>query len=101
MAPRLELDALLRDILGSDRVYFQPPEDVKLVYPCIVYQREFVQLDHADDRTYNQRKRYQVTVIDTDPDSTIHEEILELPKCRYERFYTADQLNHDVLILFY
>ena len=30
MAPRLELDQILRDILGSANVYFQPPESVKM-----------------------------------------------------------------------
>ena len=37
MANRLDLQALLEDLLGSRNVYYQPPESVKMNYPAIVY----------------------------------------------------------------
>jgi hypothetical protein len=40
-------------------------------------------------------------VIDPDPDSPIVDAVAELPLCTYDRFFTADNLNHDVFNLFF
>lgn len=101
MAPRFELHDILTEILDTDHVYFQPPPSVKMVYPCIVYSRDYLHNEYADDRPYSQTKRYLVTVIDRDPDSEIPDQIAKLPLCVYDRFYTADNLNHDVFKLFF
>lgn len=101
MAPRAELQSLLVEILGSDQVYFQPPPSVQMQYPCIVYRRDYMDVKHADNRPFNRRMRYQVTVIDRDPDSVIPDKIAELPLCSFDRFYTAENLNHDVFKLFF
>jgi|SRR5580765_6775688 hypothetical protein len=101
MAQRLELQAVLTDLLGTDQVYFQPPPSVKMAYPCIVYHRDYELQTHADDMPYLSRRRYQVTVIDQDPDSGILDKVSALPLCVYDRFYTADNLNHDVYKLFF
>lgn len=70
-------------------------------YPCIVYARDYVKKQHADNGPYKSQKRYQVTVIDRDPDSTLPDLVGELPSCNYERFFTAENLNHDIFKLFY
>lgn len=101
MGQRLELQNLLTEILGTDQVYFQPPPTVSMVYPCIVYRRDYELMRFADDKPYSHKKRYQVTVIDQDPDSIIPDKIAELPLCTYDRFYTAENLNHDVFKLFF
>jgi len=101
MAPRLELQAILTEILGTDQVYFQPPPNVSMDYPCIVYRRDYELVRHAGDKPYSRRKRYQVTVIDRDPDSVIPDKVAELPLCQFDRFYTAENLNHDVFKLFF
>jgi hypothetical protein len=101
MALRHELQTLLVNILGTKDVYFQPPPDVLMNYPCIVYHRDYELVNHADDLVYKRRKRYLVTVIDRNPDSVVPDKISELPLCVYDRFYTADNLNHDVYKLFF
>ena len=101
MAPRLELQTLLEGLLGSRNVYFQPPTNTQMQYPCIIYARDDTEVKHADDRPYNKRTRYQVTVIDANPDSDIPEKISDLPLCVFDRFYTSDNLNHDVFQLFF
>jgi hypothetical protein len=101
MAPRLELQTLLKSLLGSDKVYFQPPPNTKIQYPCIIYSRDDERVDHADNAPYTRRIRYQVTVIDANPDSLIPAKIAALPLCSYDRFYTSDNLNHDVYQLFF
>lgn len=101
MAPRLDLHAILTDILETDQVYFQPPPSVLMKYPCIVYRRDYDLVNHADDIPYKHMKRYLITVIDKDPDSKLPDKVLDLPMCTYDRFYTADNLNHDVFKLFF
>ena len=101
MGQRLELQSLLTEILQTDQVYFQPPPTVIMEYPSIVYIRDYELTNFADDKPYKHRKRYQVTIIDRDPDSVIPAKIAALPLCVYDRFYTADNLNHDVYKLFF
>lgn len=101
MAPRLELQALLETILGTRDVYFQPPANVQMQYPCIVYNRDAAETQFAGNLPYRYTKRYQVTVIDRDPDSGLPDKIAALPMCIFDRFFTADNLNHDVYTLFF
>lgn len=101
MAPRLELQGILVNLLGSENVYFQPPPNVEMKYPCIVYRRDAAVTSFADNEPYKNKKRYQVTVIDKDPDSPIPDRVAALPTCTFDRFFTADNLNHDIYILFF
>ncbi len=99
MGQRLDLHALLKAI--TPVVYFQPPAGVEMQYPCIIYKRDDIHTLYADNITYKKKKRYMVTVIDTTPDSDIPDKVAELPLCSYDRFYTADSLNHDVFTLYF
>jgi hypothetical protein len=55
----------------------------------------------ADGQPYKRGNRYLVTVIDRNPDSLIPDKVAALPMCVYDRFYTADNLNHNVFKLFF
>jgi hypothetical protein len=101
MAQRQQLHNILKTILGSNNVYFQPPESVKMNYPAIVYRRNQDSVDFADNKPYKRYIRYQVTVIDANPDSLIPGKIAELRLCKFDRFYAADNLNHDVFNIFF
>lgn len=101
MDRRLKLHQLLVETLGSRNVYFQPPESLKLKYPCIVYNRSGSRYRHADNLKYMYKKRYEVTVIDEDPDSEIADKVEQLPKCSFDRWYTADNLNHYSYTIYY
>ena len=106
MGQRLNLHNILIDILGTtsedvSRVYFQPPETIKLTYPCVVYERSRINTNFANDNPYSQQKQYTVTVIDKNPDSLIPDKISKLPMCTFSRHFTADNLNHDVFNIQY
>lgn len=101
MAQREELQSLFEDIIGRGHVYFQPPPSVKISYPCIIYQRSGIDTDFANNNIYAKARRYMVTLIDRNPDSIYIDKILELPKCAHDRFYVADNLNHDVFTIYY
>lgn len=101
MDRRLDLQEILQNIPGIAKVYFQPPENTKLQYPCIIYERTSINQIYADNRAYFNMVRYSVTLITRSPDSDLVKRILELPYCSYDRYYAADSLSHDVFTLFY
>ena len=101
MDRRPSLQALLVSILGSNNVYFQPPPTIKMNYPCIVYNRSTGDSQYDDNKAYMFKLRYTVTYIDRKPENKVVEKLALLPLCRYDRFYTADGLNHDVFDLYY
>lgn len=101
MASRNDLQKLLESLLKTRNVYYQAPESVKMEYPAIRYKKSDIDTKHANDRPYIHKKRYEIIVIDRKPDNAVIDEILKLPTCTYDRYYTADNLHHDVLTLYY
>lgn len=102
MASRLKLHEELCEILGSNNVYYQPPASIFMKYPCIRYSRSGIDHKRANNAIYNNTNRYEVIVIDSNPDSEIPDNILaHFPMCSFDRGYVADNLNHYVLSLYY
>lgn len=101
MATRLELQSELEKLLGSRNVYYQPPESVKMQYPGIRYSKSNIDTKYAGNKKYINKTRYEITVMDLKPDNPVIEKILELPYSSYDRPYTSDNLNHDVITLYY
>lgn len=101
MARRLELQSKLEELLGSRNVYYQPPESIKMEYPAIRYSTSDILSTFADNKTYNMRSCYEIIVIDRKPDNPVIKELMELPYCSFDRHYTADNLHHDILTLYY
>lgn len=99
MGQRLDLQTLLETIV--EHVYFSPPNGMFMTYPCIVYHRRDTSTDFADNTPYQSTKRYEVTVIDEDPDSLIPDQIASLPMCTHNRFFPAGNLFHDVYELYF
>ena len=98
---REELHEIFKTILGSSNVYFQPPNNLKLNYPCIVYNRARASSEFADNSTYRYVKQYDVTVIDQDPNSVIPDKVAHLPMTSHDRWFAVDNLNHDVFSLYF
>ena len=101
MASRLELQEKLEELLGSKSVYYQPPESVKMEYPAIRYSKSRIDIKRADNSIYSKNIRYELIVIDRKPDNPVIDKLLELPYCSYDRVYKADNLNHDVLTIYW
>ena len=102
MATRMDLQLKLEDILGSENVYFQPPESIKLKYPAIIYSHAGYKKKNADNRGYLVFKRYSVTLVYREPEKEdVIMKLLELPDCNHDTHYVADELNHDVFSLYF
>lgn len=96
---RLDLQSLLEGL--CDNVYFQPPGNDKIKYPCIVYRRDNRAIQYADNEPYGNTIRYLVTVIDRNPDSDIPDKVAALPMSSFNRAYIAEMLNHDVYHVYF
>ena len=101
MERRLKLQAILEELLGADNVYFQPPESLRIEYPCIIYRWDTGDTQFADDEPYIFMRRYQITVIDRNPDSAIPDKIKNLPRCIMDRTYVSDNLNHYIFNIYF
>lgn len=101
MGQRLSLQMMLEDILGSKNVYYQPPETVKLKYPCIIYELDEMDSFKADNIKYYKYKVYSVMVIYKNADSDLPDLIDDLPMCIHQRSYTSNNLYHDVFRLYF
>ncbi len=98
---RLDLQQVLETILGSQNVYFQPPSNVQMQYPCIVYKRDSANTSFADNNPYRYEQRYQVTFIAKEPSLPTPMKIAALPTCIFVRHFTVKNLNHDVFTLYF
>lgn len=96
---RLELQAILKKI--TPNVYFQPPETIKIKYPCIIYEKATEASRYADNNPYFTVNGYDVIVIDRDPDSLIPDSVRSLPMCAFNRAYSSDNLHHFVYRLYF
>lgn len=101
MGTRLELQSVLEDLQDDVNVYFQPPPNVQMTYPAVVYNRDYQAATFADNLLYSRKTRYQITVIDADPDSLIPEAVANLPMTTYIRHYTTANLNHDIYYTYF
>lgn len=102
MDRRQQLHLLLLNTPEIERVYFQPPDDVKMMYPCIRYNREDARVSRADNMAYRFTQRYTLIVITRNPDSKAPEYLVRhFPMCSIDRSYTADNLYHTSLTLYY
>lgn len=101
MASRLNLQTKLEELLESRNVYYQPPENVKMSYPAIRYSKKRPDVKYANDKIYMKTSCYEIIVISKEPDHSVIGKIEELPMCEYDRHYIADNLHHDVLILYF
>lgn len=107
MGTRLELQEKLENTMAEvderyrKHVYFQPPANIKMAYPCIVYTLEMIDIDYADNGPYKHRNRYAVTVIDKNPDSDIPGKIAMYQLVSFSRKFENDNLNHYVFQLYF
>lgn len=101
MGKRIDLQTELENLLGSDKVYFQPPSTIKLSYPCIIYELADMKNKNADNIPYITNISYKVTLIHKNPDNEIKDKLIKFPKTKFNTSFTSDNLNHYVYTINY
>lgn len=87
----------------TGKVYFQPPSNVHLEYPCWVIDRNVAFQPKADNKTYLFQEGYKCTYMNRDePDPDVLRIIPNrYPYCTYQTHYVADNIHHDVFLIYY
>lgn len=101
MGQRTDLQTKLESFLGCKNVYYEPPENVKIKYPAIVYSKDDMYRISADNRGYISYSQYTITVIDYMPDNPAIKKILEMPMASYDRHYRSNNLEHDIINIYW
>lgn len=100
MAKRIELQQALYQF--SDNVYFQPPSDIRMIYPCIVYNKSKPKVDRANNHIYNKSQEYKLIVMDFDPDGDIADRIIEyFTHSAIDSIFVVDRLHQTTITLYY
>lgn len=100
MSKRMKIHQILCDILECEtegdrcRCHFQPPSNVRMIYPAIVYELSDIPIWHADNKSYHAEDVYTLTLIDKNPDSKYLEKLKVTPNVSFSDFYVGDNLNH-------
>lgn len=100
MTKRLELHQELLQFLPH--VYFQPPSDIRMTFPCIAYTKSSIDIKYANNKIYKMAQEYQITLMEADPDSTLADRILE--HFQYSApgsNFVSDGLNHTIIKIYY
>ena len=96
MDRRPEFHQVLKSLFDSEpHVYFQPPPNVTLEYPCIIYKLVDIPAKYANNHRYIQKREYEVTVIDRDPVSPIREKIVSIMSDNMEENQEWDPFNFE------
>lgn len=91
---------LLQQAVKHNRVYFQPPENLKIEYPSVVFHLSKIEIDRASDVPYKGAKEYSVTLITKDPEPDVIDEILKIPYSSLDTTYISDGMNHFVFTVY-
>lgn len=78
----------------TPHVYFDPPESVKMTYPCFVYHYIGNSDVKANDQVYLRSEEYTVRYITKKADPILPEAIMDLPYVTFENHYTSENLHH-------
>lgn len=100
---RLQLHQILKSFTDTveGQSYFQPKPNVTMDYPAIVYTLDFADTKFANNKPYSRTDRYQVTIIDQNPDTELREMVAALPMCTFRRAFATSGLNHYIFDLYF
>lgn len=100
MKTRDEIQQLLEDVLGNDRVYFQAPPNTGMKYPCIVYKFVRFNVNHADNKPYLVTGRWDIHHMYKNPKYDLKEKFaFETPFCKFDRRIVTDGVYNDYYII--
>lgn len=102
MASWSDLRTELIQITGIKNVYYQPPSNVRINYPCIRFKLDGADVKYASNTPYRMMVKYQIIYVTNKVDDDM---ITQLPSqlryCSFDRQYTSDNLYHYVFEVFY
>ena len=101
MDSRSELQKVLEGVDDRLTVYYQPPSNITLQYPCIVYQLSRVRRVMGNNKVYHLRRSYTLLLITKGLNDDLIDKLLQLPYVRHDRSYRANNLQHESFTINY
>ncbi len=102
MRDRLELHEELCTLLGSRNVYFSPPTNTSIKYPCFIYTFKEIDTKFADNKHYMTNGVYTITHIYREYNKSLLGVLLEhFDYISLKDRFKNDGLYHDVYKLYY
>lgn len=80
---------------ATHKVYYQPPDDLNIIYPCIIYERSNIKNTSADDAVYQQSYSYNIIVAEQSPVSALVEDVSKLAGIRFLNHYIRNKIIYD------
>jgi hypothetical protein len=100
---RSYLQSLLQSTFPDLTIYYRPPGNILLEYPCIVYEKKALEPSFANTSPYVIGTRYQVMFISNLPGYSNIDRIYDLTgqgvTITSSDSYESDDLIHDVFML--
>ena len=76
----------------------------QLFQDCLLYTSyslDDIDKTYANDGVYLSNRKYSVTVIDKDPDTSLVQKVTNLPMSRFDRHFKKDNLNHYIFNVYF
>lgn len=100
MKTRAEVQSMLEEILDSKNVYFQPPSNTSLKYPCIVFKFSRFDTRPADNKPYIVTSCWEIHHMYKNPKHDLKEKfVFEAPFCSWDRRIVSDGVYNDYYTL--
>ncbi len=101
VAIRLYLHSLLETAFPGLALYYRPPGNLKLTYPCVVYEPKATEPSYSNNATYVVGTRFQVTILSDLPGYGNSRNIFDLPNqggvvISGNQSYVTSNIVHDV-----
>lgn len=92
---RIKFHNKLKEVLGSNNVYFNPPRSTDIKYPCIIYNLKDIPIKRASNEIYILEHVYNVLLIGIKPYEDIKDKILiSFKYSKFDRPYINEGLYH-------
>lgn len=101
MDQRPLFQAVLESLKPGLNVYFQPPSDKIMTYPCIVYSHDPGSTKFANNKPYTYEQQYEVKLISWEPEPELFNKLVFMPKSHHARSYVIKNLNHSVFSIYF
>lgn len=84
------------------RVYYEPPDNVRMEYPCVRINRKSMNQRYANNKVYMFTPAYDIYYITKESDDPMTEKFMrEFEMIRHNRTYHKDNLRYEVYTLYF
>lgn len=100
MVNRQAFQKRMEELLPGVPIYFQPPSNIRMTYPAVVYSLKDVDKLVGNNSVVHVEYVYEVVAISRDPDDAMLSILSGIPTSSFDRSYIFDGLYHNVFSIY-